>query len=530
VAAEPGADALSTYRSMRDFGATPEPPGMVAASVGERRRFVVQRHRATRLHYDLRLEVDGVMVSWAVPKGPTLDPADRRLAVKVEDHPLAYSWFEGNIASGYGKGDVIVWDDGWWEPDPEYPASADPAAALAAGELKFVLHGHKLGGRFVVVRTGHRDGNEGDQWLLLHKRDDHAVPGWDTEAHGLSVLSRRTNADVVEGRCGRWADATPDELAALAALGDKGPWTVDGVTQQLTNLDKVMMPGRDGEPPITKREVIAHYASVASWLTPFLAGRPVNMQRFPDGIEGAKGGFWHKNVPAHAPDFVRRWPSALAVAGTPREYLIVDGAPALVWAANYAGIELHPWTSTAGSPERPTFALVDIDPGTATAWADTLLIAHLYHVALDQLGVFARAKVTGKRGIQIWIPIEPICSFAQTSAWVEQLSRTVGRVVPELVSWQWKTSERGGKARLDYTQNALNKTLVAPYSIRPAPGAPVSVPIEWDELDDPDLRPDRWTIRDMAERLRRVGDPFAALAGPEARSGDGSGQRLPDLG
>jgi bifunctional non-homologous end joining protein LigD len=119
--------------------------------------------------------------------------------------------------------------------------------------------------------------------------------------------------------------------------------------------------------------------------------------------------------------------------------------------------------------------------------------------------------VTGRRGIQIWVPVETGPSFADTRAWVEQLSRSVGAVVPDLVSWKWQVGERRGRARLDYTQNAVNKTLVAPYSPRPAAGAPVSVPIEWDELDDPDLRPDRWTIRTVLDRIAERGDPFQAV-------------------
>ncbi len=504
--------SLAKYQAMRDFAATPEPRGHVMSSPGGRRRFVVQRHRASRLHYDLRLEVDGVLVSWAVPKGPTRDPAKRTLAVKVEDHPFMYGWFEGDIPSGYGKGDVIVWDDGWWQPDPEYPASADPAAALAKGELKFVLHGRKLAGRFVVVKTG-RDAKTDDQWLLIHKRDDSAIDGWNPEDHPVSVLSARTNDDVVAGRAGRWPAPTSDELAELASMGEKGRWSIGGHELAITNLDKPMMPGRDGEPPITKREVIAYYARIAPWMTPWLSGRPVNLQRFPDGIDGAKKGFWHKAVPEHAPEFIRRWPNPLADDAKTREYLLIDGAPSLVWTANFAGIEIHPWTSTAANPEQPSYALIDIDPGPATSWDDTLAMARLFGVAMEQLGLIARPKVTGQRGIQIWVPVRPGYTFAQTSAFVEMVSRTVGRVLPELVSWQWAKNERNGKARLDYTQNAINKTLVAPYSLRPAPGAPVSVALDWHELDDPELRPDRWTIRDVFARLDTVGDPFTALVG-----------------
>jgi bifunctional non-homologous end joining protein LigD len=141
---------------------------------------------------------------------------------------------------------------------------------------------------------------------------------------------------------------------------------------------------------------------------------------------------------------------------------------------------------------------------------------------LEHLGVRAYPKTTGQRGIQVWIPVEPCYDFAETSRWVEELSRAVGATVPDLVSWAWAKDRRGGRARLDYTQNASIKTLVAPYAVRPAPGAPVSAPIDWGELDDPQLRPDRWTIRSMPARVAGVGDLFAAAQTDL--------QRLPSLG
>jgi bifunctional non-homologous end joining protein LigD len=152
---------------------------------------------------------------------------------------------------------------------------------------------------------------------------------------------------------------------------------------------------------------------------------------------------------------------------------------------------------------------------------DLLALVRLHRTALDHLGVTARPKVTGRRGIQIWVPIVRGYSFDDTRAWVEKLSKTVGKVMPELVSWKWEVRSRQGLARLDFTQNAINKTLVAPWSTRPAPGAPVSVPITWDELDDPDLRPDRWTIRDVMTRLETMGDPFRVLLG--------AAQELPEI-
>ena len=174
----------------------------------------------------------------------------------------------------------------------------------------------------------------------------------------------------------------------------------------------------------------------------------------------------------------------------PSEYLVLDSPASLAWVANYGAIEVHPWTSRAKTPHKPTWAMIDIDPGEDSSFDDVLVLARLHRTAMEHLELKAMPKVSGQRGLQIWVPVEERYTFEQTRAWVEKLSRTIAQPVPDLVSWEWEVAKRGGKVRLDYTQNAINKTLVAPFSPRPAPGAPVSVPITWDELDDPDLRPD----------------------------------------
>jgi bifunctional non-homologous end joining protein LigD len=528
---------LAEYRAKRDFKRTPEPSGRERPTKpGGEHRFVVQRHRARRLHYDLRLELDGVLVSWAVPKGPTLDPKARRLAVQVEDHPVSYYDFEGVIPSGYGKGDVIVWDWGTWEPADD----TDPAEAIRNGDLHFDLHGEKLEGRFVLVRRKKPEGK--DDWLLLHKNDGAAEPGWDPEEHPESVKTGRTNDDVAAGRKGRtrrrrppatpkggrtkeppgrWQPPSDDELAALEALpGKGGDWDFQGRTLRLTNLDKVLFPPRPDEDPVTKRDLIRYSARIAPTMLRYLEGRAVNMHRYPNGAD--KPGFWHKAVPDHAPEWMTRWRNEEADPGETECYFVLDSPPALVWVANYGALELHPWTSRTEDPHAPTWALIDLDPGQKTTWDDLLLFATLHRTALEHLGVEARPKVTGQRGIQVWVPITPgKYSFDDTRAWVEKLSKTIGRLVKDKVSWAWEKKDREGLARLDYTQNAINKTLVAAWSPRPAAGAPISVPLDWDELEYPDLRPGRWTIRTAFDRLAERGDPLAPLIGMD--------QELPPL-
>jgi bifunctional non-homologous end joining protein LigD len=298
-----------------------------------------------------------------------------------------------------------------------------------------------------------------------------------------------------------------DELAALDSFGASARWRVFGRELRITNLDKVLFPARPRQDPITKRDLIRYAAQIAPTLLPYLIRRPLNLHRYPNGAQTK--GFWHKELPRHAPEWLPRWDNPEAAPGESRTYLVVDEPAALVWAANFAGLEWHPWTSMTDRPHQPTYALIDLDPGQQTTWEDLLVLARLHRTAFEHMGVVARPKVTGRRGLQIWVPIARGPVFAQTREWVERLSKSIGVVVPDLVSWRWQRDERKGLARLDYTQNAINKTLVAPYSPRPAPGAPVSAPIDWDELDDPHLAPDRWTIRTIGSRIAEKGDLFA---------------------
>jgi bifunctional non-homologous end joining protein LigD len=196
--------ALEEYKRKRRFEETPEPPPKVESKAGH--RFVVQKHDATRLHYDFRLEMEGVLKSWAVPKGPSLDPADKRLAMQVEDHPVSYFDFEGNIPEGnYGAGTVMVWDVGTWQPlspvavkGKYVPGTeAEAAAMLAKGDLKFRLHGKQLNGDFALVKMrGRRPGSKGNEWLMIKKHDEFVVEGYDIESLDESALSGRSLAEI----------------------------------------------------------------------------------------------------------------------------------------------------------------------------------------------------------------------------------------------------------------------------------------------------------------------------------------------
>ncbi|MDB5493229.1 MAG: ATP-dependent ligase [Phenylobacterium sp.] len=196
-------DQLARYRSMRDFSKTAEPAGAEKTQASNRLRFVIQKHAATRLHYDLRLELDGVFRSWAVTKGPSLDPSQRRLAVQVEDHPLDYGDFEGTIPEGqYGGGTVMLWDRGYWEPE------GDPPEMLKAGDLKFRLDGERLKGSFVLVRMKRREREKRDNWLLIKHHD-----GWAVEESGSAITEQETDSVA--------SDRPMEEIAAGKGKGPK---------------------------------------------------------------------------------------------------------------------------------------------------------------------------------------------------------------------------------------------------------------------------------------------------------------------
>ncbi len=218
---------LKEYRAKRDFKSTPEPSGDAAPKSLEEPRFVIQKHDASRLHYDFRLEAEGVLKSWAVPKGPSLDPAVRRLAMMVEDHPLAYFDFEGVIPSGYGAGEVIVWDVG------TYAVVGDkaPADAIRSGHLKFELHGKKLRGRFALVKMKGRGGDKDNAWLLVKDKDEAVDRKWSIDKHGDSALTGRTLADIkADKEAAQWESHKPDaktrpKVAQVAQVAQVAPKT-----------------------------------------------------------------------------------------------------------------------------------------------------------------------------------------------------------------------------------------------------------------------------------------------------------------
>ncbi|HEY0081828.1 MAG TPA: DNA polymerase ligase N-terminal domain-containing protein, partial [Pyrinomonadaceae bacterium] len=283
---------LDVYQRMRDFRRTPEPKGKV--SKRNLSRFVVQEHHAEKLHFDFRLEMGGVLKSWSIPRGPSLDPAEKRLAVPTEDHPVEYLKFEGHIPEGnYGAGEHMKWDGGKYELVGERSALEQ----YEAGRLRFRLRGERLRGEFSLVRMGHWKG----QWLLIKSRDEFAQAGWELQLRrpederGAAWLreqggkKQKRAAAKAEHKAVRRV-APPENVETLPAqkvfarknLSGSVNAEIDGTVVALTNLDKVYWP-EDG---YTKGDLVRYYYEVAPHLAPYLRGRPLIMKRYPAGIGG----------------------------------------------------------------------------------------------------------------------------------------------------------------------------------------------------------------------------------------------------
>ncbi|MGA9643637.1 MAG: non-homologous end-joining DNA ligase [Terriglobales bacterium] len=278
--------ALDEYKRKRRFEETPEPPPKVEKK--SKHRFVVQRHRATRLHYDFRLEMEGVLKSWAVPKGPSLDAADKRLAMQVEDHPVSYFDFEGTIPEGnYGAGTVMVWDVGTWEPlspvpvDGKYVPGTDKEAAamLAKGDLKFRLNGQRLKGDFALIHIkARRSDSKGTEWLLIKKKDEHVVEGFDIEKYDTSILTKRTMAGIAgDADSAEWTSSRPASRGKL-----KAAWLAEAVAR----ADRKKAAGKKKVPAAGLNAEAAESAEKANEKTPSTQKLP-SFQNHRDG--GANG-------------------------------------------------------------------------------------------------------------------------------------------------------------------------------------------------------------------------------------------------
>ncbi|MEC9488889.1 MAG: non-homologous end-joining DNA ligase [Halanaerobium sp.] len=270
---------------------------------------------------------------------------------------------------------------------------------------------------------------------------------------------------------------------------------------KLTNLEKVFWPELD----LTKADLVKYYIDVGNYILPHLRDRPLSMNPYPDGIKGKS--FYQKRCPEEAPAFVERTPIYSEHKGKQISWCLLNNLPSLVWAANRACIELHVWFSRWQSGGRPDFAVFDLDPAGDTGFAEVREVALMIKGLLDELGLQAYVKTSGKTGLHLYIPIKQEYTYVSVRNFLGHIGRVIADARPELATLEWNIEKRGSRIYIDYRQNVRGKTLAAPYSLRPVEGARVSAPITWAELERGAVPAD-FTIFNILSRLERVGDIF----------------------
>jgi bifunctional non-homologous end joining protein LigD len=271
----------------------------------------------------------------------------------------------------------------------------------------------------------------------------------------------------------------------------------------LSNIDKPYFP-EDG---ITKGDLIQYYASVAPLLLPHVAGRPISMSRYPDGIDGPS--FYEKRAPGHQPDWMKTTPVDSDSQGGIIDFLLADTPEALMWFANMGCIEVHPFHSTTADLERPTYAIFDFDPAEGSSWEQVTAGARLLRVALAQLGLEGYPKLSGARGLHVYVPLDPVHSFSRVRRFVGEVGHYTAAANPDDITMEWDKPKRKGKVFVDHNRNASGQTVASVYSVRPRAGAPVAVPLNWDEVGN--VANGDYTMVNLWDRLQRYGDLFAPV-------------------
>ena len=483
-------DRLKTYRAKRDFTRTTEPAGKSRKS-GKKLSYFIQKHAARRLHYDFRLEWNGALMSWAVPKGPSEILGDKRLAVHVEDHPIEYGTFEGTIPKGeYGGGTVLLWDRGSWEPH------GDVDEGLEKGKLGFTLYGERLKGDWALVRLHSRDKkNHGrDNWLLIKEKDSVAKSGGKlaVERASTSVKSGRSTQEIAEGM--RVSHSNRSEKS------QDGAAEIEGV--RVTHPDRELFSSEH----VTKRDIAHYYLKVADLMLPHIAGRPLALVRCPRGSE--QKCFFQKHASPGWPDLFRKV-RIREKSGTD-DYLYIDDAKGLVAAAQMNILELHIWGAHVDKVEKPDRLVFDFDPDEGVAFDRVKEGALELRGRLQKLGLQSFPLATGGKGIHVVVPLSRGHSWDEHRAFAEAMARLMAEDSPARYVATMSKVKRRGKIYIDFLRNQRGATAIAPYSTRARKGAHVAVPLSWSALSRlADAHPA--SVKDAA-RLARAGDPWKGYA------------------
>lgn len=429
---------LTKYNSKRNFNKTKEPIGKLSKK-SKKLTFCIQHHLARKDHYDLRLEHNKTMPSWAIPKGPSYNPNDKRLAIKVEDHPLSYKTFEGTIPKGeYGGGTVMLFDIGTYE-----------IIKYEKNLIKVIFHGQRLKGMWTL--THFKDNN----WLLI-KDKDYFNNYIDIKKYKRSIKTNRTMKEIANNEKKK--------------------------TITITNPSKKIIGN------ITKQQIYSYYEKIAPRMMPYLENRLISTIRAPYGT--TKEIFYKKHL-ENSHGFLEKLGNY---------YYILDTI-ALLSEVQMNSYEFHIWGSNASKNNYPNMMVFDFDPDEKLSLETLRLGVKYLKEILDNLNLKAFLKTSGGKGYHVVIPFRTQITWKKFYKISEDIANILVNTYPDIFTTNIRKENRHNKIFIDYLRNQKSATSVAPYSIRLKKNAPISMPISWQELDK--IKPNEITINNVFKRLKK---------------------------
>ena len=460
---------LEKYNQKRNFNNTKEPIGKERKN-NKKLRFVVQHHIARKDHYDLRLEWNGVLKSWAVPKGPSYNVKEKRLAVMVEDHPLDYRNFDGTIPKGeYGGGTVMVWDNGYFKPQGDF------SAGLKKGIVKFELNDNRLKGSWTLVHF------KANNWLLIKESDN--VKIYDD--------INRFNTSIKTGR-------TMEEIS----LGKKSEKNIFKEEEnykeiEITSPNKVIVT----KPKVTKLDIVNYYKKVGKRMMPYLEKRLISTIRCPSGNKGTC--FLKKHLEGN-----NKGVGKILIPNNKTkkdDYYYIKNITGIINEVQMNGYEFHIWGCKVSNLDNPDMMVFDLDPDEKMNLKNVREGVKDLKCILDSFSLKSFLKTSGGKGYHVVVPIKSIHKWDEFSSIAKNIAKLMEAKWPKKYVSNMRKDKRKGKIFIDWVRNTKSSTSVAPYSLRIRKNATVSMPIKWSELDK--VKPNEITMDIAIKRLKRK-DPW----------------------
>lgn len=442
---------LTKYNNKRNFNITSEPIGKILKN-NKKLTFCVQHHIARKDHFDFRLEYNGTMSSWAIPKGPSYNPKDKRLAIKVEDHPISYKNFEGTIPKGeYGAGTVMLFDLGYYE-----------IIKYEKNLIKVILYGKRLKGMWTLTHF------KGDNWLLI-KDHDFYENFIDITKYKRSIKTNRTMKEIKDNE-------KKKEIL-------------------LTSPNKKIIGN------ITKKVIFNYYKKVAPYMMPYLENRIISVVKAPSGINNKI--FFKKHL-----ENQKRYLEKINISSKndkEKDYYYILDEIGLLSEVQMNSYEFHIWGSNASNKNKPNMMVFDLDPDKSLSLDKLRLGVKYLKEILDNLNLKSFLKTSGGKGYHICIPFKNNLTWKKFYKISEDIANIIENNHSELFTTNNRKEKRKNKIFIDYLRNQKSATFVAPYSVRLRKNAPVSMPIAWNELDK--IKPNEITIYKAIKRLKKK-DPW----------------------